>query len=70
VFYQKRLRSLGLSSLLKRRLGGHLIVLYNFLRRGNGKEGANLSSLVTNARMHGNNIKMCQRRFRLDYHYY
>ncbi|KAK4806977.1 hypothetical protein QYF61_027344 [Mycteria americana] len=56
--YEERLRTLGLSSLEKRRLRGNLIALYSFLRRGSGEGGADLS--------HGNGSKLLQRRFSLD----
>lgn len=60
------LKTLGLSSLEKRRLRGNHTVLWNFLSRGNGEGNARLFSLVTNERIHGNGTKLYQMVFKSE----
>jgi len=62
--YEEWLRTLGLSSLERRRLRGDLVSLYSFLRRRIREGGADFFSLGSSGRMHGSSSKLHQRRFR------
>jgi len=64
--YEEWLRSLGLSSLEKRRLRGDLITFYTFLKGPSRGGAADLLSLVTSDRTQENGIKMREGKFRLD----
>jgi len=63
---EEQLSTSGLSGLEKSRLRDDLIALCSFLRRGSREEGAELFSLGSRDRMHGNGSKLHQGRFRLD----
>ncbi|KAK4816047.1 hypothetical protein QYF61_011055 [Mycteria americana] len=49
--YEEQLRTLGLTSLQRRRLRDDLVALYSFLRRGSGEGGAELFSLGSSDRI-------------------
>jgi len=64
--YKKRLRELGLFSLEKRRLQGHLTAAFQYLKGAYRKEGENIFSRACCNRTRSNGFKLREGRFRLD----
>jgi len=63
--YDDRLRALGLFSLEKRTLWGHLIAAYQYLKGTYRKDGEGLCAWVCSDRTRGNGSKLKEGRFRL-----
>ncbi|KFP98549.1 hypothetical protein N330_12840, partial [Leptosomus discolor] len=64
--YEDRLRELGLFSLEKRRLQGHLIVAFQYLKGAYKKAGEGLFTRACSDKTRGNGWKLGEGRFRLD----
>ena len=56
--YEERLRELGMFSLEKRRLWGHLILAFQYLKVPYRKDGEGLSRWLNNNRTRGNGLKL------------
>ena len=63
LFYEGRLRELGLFSLEKSRLWGHLRAAFQYLKGGYKKEGDRLFSRICCDRTRGNGSKLKEGRF-------
>ena len=64
--YEERLRGLGLFSLEKRRLWGHLTEAFQYLKGAYKKDWDRLFSRACSTRTRGNGFKLKEGRFRLN----
>ena len=66
LYYEDRMRQLGLFSLEKRRLQGDLIAAFQYLEGAYGKDGEGLFVGECSDRTRGNSFKLKEGRFRLE----
>jgi len=66
LYYEERLRDLGVFSLEKTRLWGDLIVAFQYLKGAYRKDGENIFSVACCDRTRSNGFKLREGRFRLD----